>query len=191
MAIYICRYTASFTLLAHCMSRSSFMAFANEIWRNCFMNTLTPINNFISSVMTLCIFSLFCIRIIIPTSILIKKELITMHFNDLSFHSHFISSTWCSTFIGQKIRKVFPSLFKRITSLEDFPTSHSCSSVLLFHGVGLLYKFCRWPQESPSSNPNPKPLYRSWPALQISFKHLRLTFLSSSWMFEQTFHFRL
>ena len=69
------------------------------------------------------------------------------------------------------------SLFKLITFYwRFFPISPPALLCCLFMG-GLLYKFCWWPQESPSSNPNPKPLYRSWPALQISFKHLRLTFL--------------
>ena len=63
------------TLLAHCMSRSSFMAFAKEIWRNCFMNTLTPINNFIYSVMTLCTCSHFCIKIIILTYLYCSKRI--------------------------------------------------------------------------------------------------------------------
>ena len=116
-------------------------------------------------------------------------------FNNLSFHTHFIFcmifNVYSTLFSGQTITKVFPSSFKQIMFLAGFFHFPSCFSMLLFHGRGLLYKFCRWPQESPSSNPNPKPLYRSWPALQISFKHLRLTFLSSSWMFQQTFHFWL
>ena len=69
-----------------------------------------------------------------------------MHFNELSFHKNFISCTWRSIFIGQKIREVFPSFFKRITSLEDFSHLPSCSSVLLFHGRGCCTSFVGGPR---------------------------------------------
>ena len=69
------------------------------------------------------------------------------------------------------------SFFRLITFYWRFFPIFPPVLLCCFFMGGLLYKFCWWPQESPSSNPNPKPLYRSWPALQISFKHLRLTFL--------------
>ena len=52
--------------VTHCMSRSSLEAFSKEIWKS-FMNTLIPIKNLISSVLILCTFSNFCIKIIMFT----------------------------------------------------------------------------------------------------------------------------
>ena len=83
-----------------------------------FMNTLISIYNFISSVMTLCTFSKFCIKMIMFTWNWIT--LIIYHFICISYPAQ------CSMFSGQKIRDIFPTTL----TLGGF----SGSFVLLFHG---------------------------------------------------------
>ena len=87
-------------------------------------------------------------------------------FTTISYPAHDVPHS-----LARKSEKFFLLCSSGSLPLKIFPFTLLLFRVA-FSREGLLYKFCRWPQESPSSNPNPKPLYRSWPSLQNPFKHL-------------------